>query len=72
MPPGARPDLSVDGTIEIEDLKDVLYVGRPVNGQTNQTVAVTVPAAMNTNQSVNIFITSLNTNVAVPVPTMKL
>jgi len=27
---GARPDLSVDGTIEIENLKDVLYVGRPV------------------------------------------
>src|SRR5262245_1087512 len=32
MPKGARPDLSVDGTIEIERLTDVLYVGRPANG----------------------------------------
>lgn len=30
LPKGARPDLSVDGTIEIARLKDVLYVGRPV------------------------------------------
>lgn len=29
LPPGARPDLSVDGTIRIERLTDVLYVGRP-------------------------------------------
>ena len=35
QPPDARPDLSVDGTIEIEDLKNVLYVGRPVNAQEN-------------------------------------
>ena len=33
LPPGARPDLSVDGTIEIERLEDVLYVGRPAYGQ---------------------------------------
>jgi HlyD family secretion protein len=33
MPAGARPDLSVDGTIEIERLVDVLYVGRPAFGQ---------------------------------------
>jgi len=33
LPPGARPDLSVDGTIEIERLADVLYVGRPAYGQ---------------------------------------
>ena len=33
LPPGARPDLSVDGTIEIERLADVLYVGRPAFGQ---------------------------------------
>ncbi len=33
LPPGARPDLSVDGTIEIERLDDVLYVGRPAFGQ---------------------------------------
>ena len=37
QPPGARPDLSVDGTIELEDLKNILYVGRPVNATgTNQ------------------------------------
>ena len=33
MPDGARPDLSVDGVIEIAQLKDVLYVGRPASGQ---------------------------------------
>jgi HlyD family secretion protein len=32
-PPGARPDLSVDGTIRIEKLDDVIYVGRPAFGQ---------------------------------------
>jgi HlyD family secretion protein len=38
MPKGARPDLSVDGTIEIERLTDVLFVGRPANGQADMTV----------------------------------
>ena len=33
LPKGARPDLSVDGTIELERLKDVLYVNRPAFGQ---------------------------------------
>ncbi len=33
LPAGARPDLSIDGTIEIERLSDVLYVGRPAYGQ---------------------------------------
>ncbi len=33
LPKGARPDLSVDGTIELERLNDVLYVGRPAYGQ---------------------------------------
>jgi HlyD family secretion protein len=33
LPRGARPDLSVDGTIEIERLRDVLHVGRPAYGQ---------------------------------------
>lgn len=33
LPDGARPDLSISGTIEIERLEDVVYVGRPVNGQ---------------------------------------
>jgi HlyD family secretion protein len=33
LPKGARPDLSVDGTIELERLRDVLFVGRPAFGQ---------------------------------------
>ncbi|HWB82870.1 MAG TPA: HlyD family efflux transporter periplasmic adaptor subunit [Bryobacteraceae bacterium] len=38
LPPSARPDLSVDGTIELELLNDVLYVGRPVYGNADSTV----------------------------------
>lgn len=38
LPPGAVPDLSVDGTIEIERLADVVHVGRPVFGQPNSPV----------------------------------
>jgi HlyD family secretion protein len=40
LPQGARPDLSVDGTIEIERLDEVMYVGRPVFGQPNSTVTL--------------------------------
>ena len=40
LPLGARPDLSVDGTIEIEKLNDVLFVGRPAFGQPNSTVSM--------------------------------
>jgi HlyD family secretion protein len=40
LPRGARPDLSVDGTIELELLEDVLYVGRPVNGQPDATIGL--------------------------------
>jgi HlyD family secretion protein len=40
LPPGARPDLSVDGTITLENLKDVLYVGRPVHGQSDSTIGI--------------------------------
>ena len=38
LPPGARPDLSVDGTIELERLNDVVYVQRPVFGQQDTTI----------------------------------
>lgn len=38
LPPGARPDLSVDGRIELERLPDVLYMGRPSIGQAESTV----------------------------------
>ncbi|MFI5268334.1 MAG: efflux RND transporter periplasmic adaptor subunit [Chloroflexota bacterium] len=40
LPPGARPDLSVDGTINIETLPNVVYVGRPAFGQPDQTVSM--------------------------------
>src|SRR5207244_13509471 len=33
LPRGARPDLTVEGTIEIEKLQDVLFVGRPAGAQ---------------------------------------
>jgi HlyD family secretion protein len=40
LPRGARPDLSVDGTIELERLDEVLYVGRPAFGQEKSTVGL--------------------------------
>jgi HlyD family secretion protein len=40
LPGSARPDLSVDGTIELERLTNVLYVGRPAFGQAQQTVGM--------------------------------
>jgi HlyD family secretion protein len=40
LPKGARPDLTIVGTIEIERLEDALYVGRPVYGQANSTVGL--------------------------------
>ncbi|MCA1614218.1 MAG: RND transporter, partial [Acidobacteria bacterium] len=40
LPQGARPDLSVDGTIELERLDNILYVNRPATGQPNSTVTI--------------------------------
>lgn len=40
LPPGARPDLNVDGTVELEHLEDVLHVGRPAFGQEKSTVGL--------------------------------
>jgi HlyD family secretion protein len=40
LPKGARPDLSVDGTIELERLDDVVYVGRPAFGQEKSQVGI--------------------------------
>jgi len=40
LPRGARPDLTIDGTIELERLDDVIYVGRPAFGQENNTVSI--------------------------------
>jgi len=40
LPRGARPDLSIDGTIELERLEDVIFVGRPAFGQERSTVNI--------------------------------
>src|ERR1017187_3205943 len=40
LPPGARPALSVDGTIDLERMTDVLYVGRPALGNENSTLSL--------------------------------
>jgi HlyD family secretion protein len=40
LPKGARPDLSVDGTIELERLENILYVGRPAYGQEQSVVSL--------------------------------
>lgn len=40
LPQGARPDLSVDGTIDLDRMADVLYVGRPAFGNENSTITL--------------------------------
>ncbi len=40
LPQGARPDLSVDGTIDLDRLNNVLYVGRPAQGNENSTLSL--------------------------------
>jgi HlyD family secretion protein len=40
LPRGARPDLSVEGTIELEHLNDAVYVGRPAFGQDDSTIGL--------------------------------
>ena len=40
LPKGAVPDLSVDGTIELERLDDVLFMGRPAFGQDQSTIGI--------------------------------
>src|SRR5947209_7360163 len=40
LPQGARPDLTVDGTVELERLENVIYVGRPAFGQSQSTVSM--------------------------------
>jgi len=40
LPKGARPDLSVEGTIELESLADAIYVGRPAFGQDDSTIGI--------------------------------
>src|SRR5687767_10032589 len=40
LPPGARPDLSVDGEIRLEQLDNIIFVGRPAFGQENSSVSL--------------------------------
>jgi HlyD family secretion protein len=40
LPNGARPDLSIDGVVELENLRDVLYVARPVHGNSETTIGL--------------------------------
>src|ERR1044072_2020137 len=64
LPSSARPDLSVDGTIELERLRNVLYVGRPAFGQGQQTVGMfrLGPDGQEANRvSVNLGRTSVST-----------
>jgi len=64
LPPGAVPDLSVEGTIELERLTDVLYVGRPVHGEAHSTVGL-FKVVDNGNEAVRVQVelgrTSVNT-----------
>jgi HlyD family secretion protein len=64
MPRGARPDLSVDGTIQVERLDNVLHVGRPAYGQANSTVGLfklTPDGKEATRVNVRLGRTSVNT-----------
>jgi len=64
MPRGARPDLSVDGTIQVERLENVLHVGRPAYGQANSAVGLfklTPDGAEATRVNVRLGRTSVNT-----------
>lgn len=64
LPRGARSDLSVDGTIEVERLINVLHVGRPAYGQPESTVGLfKVDPSGNTATRVNVRLgkTSVNT-----------
>ncbi len=40
LPPDARPELSVDGTIEVDHLRNVIYVDRPVSGEEFTTIGL--------------------------------
>jgi multidrug resistance efflux pump len=64
MPRGARPDLSVDGTIQVERLEDVLHLGRPAYGQANSAVGLfklTSDGGEATRVNVRLGRTSVNT-----------
>jgi multidrug efflux pump subunit AcrA (membrane-fusion protein) len=55
LPPSARPDLSVDGTVEIERLGDVLHMGRPAFGSAKQKVGI-FRLVQGTNEAVRVTV----------------
>ncbi len=64
LPKGAVPDLSVDGTIELERLNDVLYMGRPAFGQEQSTVGlfkISADGATAERVQVKLGVSSVNT-----------
>ncbi|MCL4812449.1 MAG: HlyD family efflux transporter periplasmic adaptor subunit [Vicinamibacteraceae bacterium] len=63
LPRGARPDLTVDGTVELERLANVVYVGRPAFGQEQSTVGIFKVAADGTAERVQVKLgrSSVNT-----------
>ncbi len=64
LPKGARPDLSVDGTIELERLEDILFVGRPTYGQEQSVIRLfkmDADGVTCTRTTVSIGKTSVNT-----------
>jgi HlyD family secretion protein len=63
LPAGARPDLSVDGTIRLEELNDIIYVGRPAFGQENSSVSLfkVMPDGDAIRTTVKLGRTSVNT-----------
>ena len=64
MPKGARPDLSVDGTIELENLRDVLYVGRPAFGQDHSAVGLFKVQPDGTATRVKVTLGAMSVNAA--------
>ncbi len=63
LPQGARPDLNVDGVIEIDRLEDILFVGRPAFGQAHSTVGLFVMVDDNYAErvTVRLGVASVNT-----------
>ena len=63
LPAGARPDLSVDGTIRLEELNNIIYVGRPAFGQENSSVSLfkVMPDGDAIRTTVKLGRTSVNT-----------
>ena len=63
LPKGARPDLSVDGTIEIERLSNVMFVERPTSGQADSTISLfkTMPNGEAVRVQVRLGRVSVNT-----------